>query len=66
MVEFIRRNDDILLGLTQAQVASVLMVGAGAIWIARKARRGELYATAETRLARPSGGCRRRLGSRSR
>jgi phosphatidylglycerol:prolipoprotein diacylglycerol transferase len=44
LIEFIRRNDDVLLGLTQAQVASVLMVAAGGIWIARKASRGELSA----------------------
>ncbi len=43
LVEFIRRNEDVLAGLTQAQVLSVGMMLAGAIWIARIARRGELY-----------------------
>jgi phosphatidylglycerol---prolipoprotein diacylglyceryl transferase len=45
LVEFIRRNDDVLLGLTQAQLISVVMAVAGAAWIAVKARRGELLAT---------------------
>jgi phosphatidylglycerol---prolipoprotein diacylglyceryl transferase len=45
LVEFIRRNDEVLLGLTQAQLISVVMVVAGAVWIAVKARRGELLAT---------------------
>ena len=42
LVEFIRRNEDVLLGLTQAQVLSVAMMLAGGIWIARIARRGQL------------------------
>ena len=48
LIEFIRRNDDVLLGLTQAQVISVVMFATGAIWIAVKANRGEL-------IAKPSG-----------
>jgi phosphatidylglycerol---prolipoprotein diacylglyceryl transferase len=44
LVEFIRRNDDVALGLTQAQLLSMAMIAAGGIWIARKARRGELWA----------------------
>ena len=43
MIEFIRRNDDVFLGLTQAQVLSVAMVIAGGAWLAVKARRGQLY-----------------------
>jgi phosphatidylglycerol:prolipoprotein diacylglycerol transferase len=43
LIEFIRRNDDVALGLTQAQLVSVGMFGAGAIWLAVKARRGQLY-----------------------
>ena len=43
LVEFIRRNDDVLGGLTQAQVISVVMVVAGTVWLIVKARRGELY-----------------------
>jgi phosphatidylglycerol:prolipoprotein diacylglycerol transferase len=34
LVEFIRRNEDVLLGLTQAQLISVAMILVGAIWIA--------------------------------
>ena len=34
LVEFIRRNDDVALGLTQAQLISVAMVIAGAAWLA--------------------------------
>ena len=34
LVEFIRRNDDVALGLTQAQLISVAMVVAGAAWLA--------------------------------
>jgi phosphatidylglycerol:prolipoprotein diacylglycerol transferase len=33
LVEFIRRNDDALLGLTQAQLESLAMVAAGLIWV---------------------------------
>ena len=40
LVEFIRRNDDVLLGLTQPQLISVAMIVAGAAWIAVAARRG--------------------------
>ena len=42
LVEFIRRNEDVALGLTQAQLISIGMMLAGGIWIARIARRGEL------------------------
>jgi phosphatidylglycerol---prolipoprotein diacylglyceryl transferase len=43
LVEFIRRNDDVAVGLTQAQLVSVGMFLVGAVWIAVKARRGQLY-----------------------
>jgi len=46
LVEFIRRNDDVALGLTQAQLLSVAMMLAGGIWIAVKANRGQLRAAA--------------------
>jgi phosphatidylglycerol---prolipoprotein diacylglyceryl transferase len=46
LVEFIRRNDDVALGLTQAQLLSVAMMLAGGLWIAAKARRGQLAAPA--------------------
>jgi phosphatidylglycerol:prolipoprotein diacylglycerol transferase len=42
LVEFIRRNDEVLLGLTQAQLISIAMMLIGGIWIARVARRGGL------------------------
>ncbi len=34
LVEFVRRNDDVALGLTQPQLISVAMVVAGAVWLA--------------------------------
>ncbi|MGI9019479.1 MAG: prolipoprotein diacylglyceryl transferase [Solirubrobacterales bacterium] len=43
LVEFIRRNEDVVAGLTQAQAISVVMMAAGAIWIGRIARRGQLH-----------------------
>jgi phosphatidylglycerol:prolipoprotein diacylglycerol transferase len=39
LVEFLRRNDDAALGLTTAQLESLAMMAAGAIWIAVVARR---------------------------
>jgi phosphatidylglycerol:prolipoprotein diacylglycerol transferase len=39
LVEFIRRNDAVLLGLTEAQLTSLLMLVGGAIWLAVLARR---------------------------
>ena len=39
LVEFIRRNDDVILGLTQPQLISVAMIAAGGIWIAVVASR---------------------------
>ena len=45
LVEFIRRNDAELLGLTQPQLISIVMIAAGAVWIALKARRGSLRRT---------------------
>jgi phosphatidylglycerol:prolipoprotein diacylglycerol transferase len=34
LVEFIRRNDEVALGLTQAQLESIAMIAAGVVWIA--------------------------------
>jgi phosphatidylglycerol:prolipoprotein diacylglycerol transferase len=42
LIEFIRRNEDVALGLTQAQFFSVAMVAAGVVWIIVVARRGSL------------------------
>ena len=39
LVEFIRRNDDVALGLTQAQLISVGMIIAGAVWLTLGLRR---------------------------
>lgn len=33
LVEFVRRNDEVLLGLTQPQLLSVVMMASGAIWL---------------------------------
>ncbi|MEO7197294.1 MAG: prolipoprotein diacylglyceryl transferase family protein [Solirubrobacterales bacterium] len=43
LVEFVRRNDDVALGLTQAQLLSVAMMLAGGIWLALARSRGSLY-----------------------
>jgi phosphatidylglycerol---prolipoprotein diacylglyceryl transferase len=42
LVEFIRRNDHVLLGLTQAQLISLAMIAAGTAWLVAKRRRGPL------------------------
>jgi phosphatidylglycerol:prolipoprotein diacylglycerol transferase len=54
LVEFIRRNDEVVLGLTQAQLISLAMVLAGVAWLAVKANRGELPATAALRSSPPA------------
>ena len=33
LVEFVRRNEDVLLGLTQPQLLSLLMIAGGGIWL---------------------------------
>jgi len=43
LVEFIRRNDDVALGLTFAQLLSVALIAAGAAWLVQ--RRGSLVET---------------------
>ena len=45
LVEFVRRNDDVALGLTQAQLLSVAMMLAGGIWLLRARRQGTLLAS---------------------
>jgi len=42
LVEFLRRNDHVLLGLTQAQLISLAMIAAGTAWLTVKASRGSL------------------------
>jgi phosphatidylglycerol:prolipoprotein diacylglycerol transferase len=39
LVEFIRRNDDLALGLTEAQLVSIAMIVGGGIWLAIGLRR---------------------------
>ncbi len=39
LVEFIRRNDSVVAGLTQPQLESLAMIAVGAVWIAVKHRR---------------------------
>jgi phosphatidylglycerol---prolipoprotein diacylglyceryl transferase len=39
LVEFLRRNDEALLGLTQAQLESLAMIAAGLVWITVARRR---------------------------
>ena len=46
LVEFIRRNDDVALGLTQAQLISVAMMIAGGVWLLVAFRRSPRPATA--------------------
>ena len=53
LVEFIRRNDEVLLGLTQAQLLSVAMIAGGAGWLALKGRRGGLARAAVGAATRP-------------
>jgi phosphatidylglycerol---prolipoprotein diacylglyceryl transferase len=50
LVEFIRRNDDVLIGLTQPQLLSLAMIAGGAAWI--WLRRGAESPAAPARAAR--------------
>ena len=50
MVEFLRRNPDAALGLTQAQLMSLGMVLIGGLWIAVIASRGQLRDPAPARF----------------
>ena len=51
MVEFVRRNADAALGLTQAQLLSVAMILFGGIWIGVVAARGRLRTPTPPRFA---------------
>ena len=44
LVEFVRRNEDVALGLTQAQLLSVGMMLIGGIWLLRAKGRNEFLA----------------------
>jgi phosphatidylglycerol:prolipoprotein diacylglycerol transferase len=46
LVEFVRRNDDVALSLTQAQLISLVMMIAGAVWLLLAFRRSPRPATA--------------------
>ena len=52
LVEFVRRNDDVLVGLTQPQLLSVAMMAGGATWIWLVNRRAESAAPASRASAR--------------
>jgi phosphatidylglycerol:prolipoprotein diacylglycerol transferase len=55
LVEFLRHNDRVLAGLTEAQLFSLVMLAAGLAWLAVIARSGGLRATptAPPRVATP-------------
>ena len=42
LIEFIRRNEDLALGLTLPQLISVVMAVVGVVWLVRERRRGGL------------------------
>jgi phosphatidylglycerol:prolipoprotein diacylglycerol transferase len=42
LVEFVRRNDEVVLGLTAAQLESLGLMAAGATWLVLASRRGPL------------------------
>jgi phosphatidylglycerol---prolipoprotein diacylglyceryl transferase len=57
LVEFVRRNEDVALGLTTAQWESLTMMLAGAVWIAVVRRRhGTLSRVAYTEPIQPAAG----------
>jgi phosphatidylglycerol---prolipoprotein diacylglyceryl transferase len=57
LVEFVRRNHEVALGLTAAQLESLGMMLAGALWIAVVRRRhGSLSRVAPTEPIRPAAG----------
>ncbi|MDQ3677815.1 MAG: prolipoprotein diacylglyceryl transferase [Actinomycetota bacterium] len=43
LVEFVRRNDAAVVGLTEAQLFSLAMLVAGVVWLVRAARSGGLW-----------------------
>ncbi len=54
LIEFIRRNDEVALGLTQAQLLSLVMLVAGGAWLFAAARRGRLKADDTMRASPPT------------
>jgi phosphatidylglycerol:prolipoprotein diacylglycerol transferase len=53
LVEFLRRNEPVLAGLTEAQLASLVMMVAGTVWLVRAARSGGLR-TVSAPVPRPA------------
>jgi phosphatidylglycerol:prolipoprotein diacylglycerol transferase len=51
LVEFLRRNPDAVAGLTTAQLQSLAMVVAGAVWLAVMARAGGIRVTPRTAVS---------------
>ena len=49
LVEFVRRNDDVFIGLTQPQLLSIAMMAGGAVWIWRVNRAAERTAPVAAR-----------------
>ena len=47
LVEFVRRNDAVLAGLTEAQLLSLVMVAAGGVWLWRASRSGGIRRDAD-------------------
>jgi phosphatidylglycerol---prolipoprotein diacylglyceryl transferase len=47
LVEFIRRNDPVAVGLTTAQLQSLLLLVAGAVWVALLLRGGGLVSSSD-------------------
>jgi phosphatidylglycerol:prolipoprotein diacylglycerol transferase len=45
LVEFLRRNEPVLAGLTEAQLLSIALMVAGSVWLVRAARSGGLRRT---------------------
>lgn len=54
LVEFIRRNDSVLAGLTLAQLLSLAMISAGTVWLAAAARSGGLARQAASGSGAPA------------
>jgi phosphatidylglycerol---prolipoprotein diacylglyceryl transferase len=53
LVEFIRRNSQVLLGLTAAQIESVILILVGVSWLAWRRRSGRLRSEAPSPLPEP-------------
>ncbi len=54
LVEFVRRNEAILAGLTEAQLLSIAMIVAGLVWLGREARAGGLRRDPRAPVPAPS------------